>query len=263
MISKLILLAIMIIWLFVFGFFTVISPFYQKNNFKYLIYTILFVPTIYFFGAAYIDVHVFKFSKSIYFLLAIFIVNIFMFIPFLFLTDLFKGIHNSVTKSPSIINPEDNFWLVPPAGLDDIPDPGGPKISKEFEGLKIEFYPQLTSLNQNKIMFRGVSRIYVKCGSQLELWGSFPNSFIFELKNNNTEIIYKTHNKVKNRSYAQETLEQFGKMPCDQHLRGYFALNIFENLEDQSIPAGPYEVSVVDGWSRATLLEGINIELNP
>ncbi|MBT4792705.1 MAG: hypothetical protein HON90_14115 [Halobacteriovoraceae bacterium] len=259
--SKLVFLGVVIIWFVAFGFFTTIYPYYQRSNVKYLVYALILLPSLFFVVMAVCDISVFSFSKKYYFLFTIFIFNLFMFIPFLFLTDLFTGIHDSVQKSPSIIHPEDLFYLIPPVGLDDIPDTGGPLITKDFKGLNLEFKQQFSSIKDNKIMFRGVYRTYVSCGSQLEIWKTFPSNFLFQLKNLNSKITYSTPSGIKNRSYDQKTLQNFGNMPCDQNLRGYFAINLYEILEDQSIPNGHYEVTVIDQLSDEVITKNMLIEI--
>lgn len=95
MLGKLLLFIIIMIWSLLFVYFMVVKPFHTNKPYKYLVYILVFLPTVFFIIARRVDLPVFSFTGSMTFLVIIAVFNVICFVIFLVFTKMSQGIHTS------------------------------------------------------------------------------------------------------------------------------------------------------------------------
>jgi hypothetical protein len=102
------------------------------------------------------------------------------------------------------------------------------KNSSEFQGLKIRL--DETEYQQNKqIHIRGSFSLFVNCGSQYAIWGQFPQSLTYKIKNLDSDVVYQSINRELSISWnGNDVYENYAQQPCNQIVTQEFS----ENLQD-------------------------------
>lgn len=132
-------------------------------------------------------------------------------------------------------------------------------VAEDFQGLKM-YAPAEVGIPEPSLYLAGVFQVFVNCGCQLGTWARFPRDIVLHVLDLDKGIEYQsTDFSEMNVSYDNWTYERYDQMPCDQLVKKYFTLDLYQHVH--GLPFGNTTYQIQAKYLGHQLAEPLRIKV--
>ena len=131
-----------------------------------------------------------------------------------------------------------------------------PKVEVQAPQLVISV-DRTRSRDTGRAVVQGTFGMWVACGSQLSIWSQFPREIQFKVTDLVSGHVLETNEELMSVSYDRQTIDFYGRMPCDRFVVEPFSVDLDEKFSGRlgGVASMKVEASLLGAISNSIALE--------